>query len=73
MGRLLRGLKRVKTDGGNHVAVKHGPGMSRASERRTIISTSENSDLTVSEYHDAEISISFWDILINQCWYLNLC
>lgn len=55
MGRLLEGLKMEKTDGRNHVAIKLGPVMSRALERRNIVFCgSENSDLTMSEQHAAE-------------------
>lgn len=57
-------MKSVK---GNHVAIKHGPSISRASKRRKtiIICSSENSDLTTSGSQDISI-------LIRPRWYLSL-
>lgn len=67
MGGLLGGLKRVKTDKGNHVAVKHGPGVSRASKRsKTVICGLENSDLPTSERQDAEVQHPDQSLLASQ-------
>ena len=52
-GKIAWGTEKGMSDGANHVAVKLGPGMSRASERRnTLLGGSENSDLTISEQPD---------------------
>ena len=63
----LGNWRRVRSDKGNHVAVKHGPGISQASKRRKtiVICPSENSDLTTSGYQDISI-------LICPRWHLSL-
>ena len=57
----------MKADKGNHVAVKHGPGVSRASKRgKSVVCGLENSDLPTSEHQDAEVQRPDQSLLVSQ-------